>query len=125
MEPNTQIKSDKQNNISEIIDSSIPVTNNDSDSISVKLDEDVAAELIKVDSSIQGWSVRYAQINLESRGIESTIHNLHQHKAKLMSDALKEHGIDLSKYTSAHMGTDGTVQLISDDNISMKPPINQ
>ncbi|HED05689.1 MAG TPA: hypothetical protein ENI61_03285 [Ignavibacteria bacterium] len=109
----------------DIVDSSVPVTNIDSNNISIKLDENVASELIKVDASIQGWSVKYAQINLESRGIESTIHNLHQHKAKLMSDALKEQGIDLSKYTSAHMGTDGTVQLISDNDGSINPPLNK
>lgn len=79
--------------------------------LAVKIADDKAKELILAESSIQSWSIQYMELTLQLRGVESTVHNLYQHKASLMSEALKDAGIDLSKYARAQMGPDGTVFL--------------
>lgn len=78
----------------------------------VKIGPDRVEALFKADQSIQFWAVKHINLSLELRGIEATVHGLQEHKAQVMTAALKEVGIDIKRFSSARMGPDGTVVLM-------------
>jgi len=80
--------------------------------VTVKISSERTKALIQADRSIQHWSVKYADLSLNLRGMEATIHGLQEHKSQIMSEALKEAGISMDKFSMARMSEDGTVLLV-------------
>lgn len=93
--------------------------------VTVKINPEKVKALLHADQSIQHWSVKHMSLSLELRGVEATVHGLQEHKSQIMSDALKEVGIDMRRFSSARMSGDGTVLLTPDPAFVPPGPAEQ
>lgn len=81
-----------------------------------KIDDDSVGQMSQAEMSIHRWSSRYAELGLEMRKIESTIHSLNQHKVEVMTAALEKIGIKMSEYEAVKMDPNGQILLIPNPN---------
>ncbi len=77
----------------------------------LKLDEITLDKLNKTDQSILHWSVKFTELSINSRKLESTISTLYESRQKIISEFVESSGIDVQKIKQFHMNENGEIVI--------------